>query len=610
MFDKMQKVFSVFFFSCVCFIVNAQNDTLYFDGTEESISINKYISYYGSDADESMDSVKRLFQKGGSDVQKKLPINFGSVNGFFWFSVVIKNVSGKDQDIFIDIKAPHIYQVYFYQANEQPSLLYKAGLYFPFRLRPAPVKYFAFPFTIKQGSSYTAIIQIHHINSLILPVYVETSRELLTSNYKESLGWGFWSGFISFCFLLALIAWVLIKRSVFVWYSLYMLSVVFYGLTEQGYSFQFLFPEHPEISAIAIVDAGLLPFMFMIKFTQSLLETKKYLKPSHVIINWVFGFLSVMMVLGFAIPDVMFKISPILLPLVNLIVLFSLGLLAFIGVRSLKTNRPVAVFYLTAYGILVVCSAIAILTFAFGVFNYFGPNPALFGYLFEAILLSIAIALFFQRINNERLQLSTKVASQQKEMYQHYIAGIEKERIRIAGELHDDVGSRLSFLKRLFHSGRDTSSVADQLDLLIHDVRQLSHELAPPMIQVSGLTPLLEKLISDQRQSTGIDIRFQSHNFHDELEPDQVQQVYRIVQEALNNVIQHAQASHAYIQIFGHPKSFDIVIEDNGRGFEVQKNEGIGLNQMKIRTETLGGRIEINSYPEKGTTLLIQIPIN
>ena len=92
--------------------------------------------------------------------------------------------------------------------------------------------------------------------------------------------------------------------------------------------------------------------------------------------------------------------------------------------------------------------------------------------------------------------------------------------------------------------------------------------------------------------------------------PPQIQQAYRIVQEALNNIIKHAEATRVDIQLFEHPTEIDIIIEDNGKGFDLTNTKDrFGLDQMHIRTESLGGRIEINSHPGKGTHILVQIPV-
>ncbi|MBS1557649.1 MAG: hypothetical protein JST69_02885 [Bacteroidetes bacterium] len=591
-------------------LAREQADTIYFDGTQSSIPINASIRYFSSPSDMNIDSAWHII-KNSNQIKRNPPINFGIVNGFFWLALTIKNTTNQNQNLYLKIKQPHLYQVYFFQVNRNPEFLYKGGMYFPFNMRPVPVRYFAFPLHCPAGAYYTALIKIHHVNSLSIPAYLETERELLVSNYRQNLGWGFWVGFIFFNSLFALMGWIVIRRSVFFWYFLYMLCVVLFGLTEQGYSFQFVFPDRPEFSTVSIIGTGILLSALMIKFTQSLLETKKYLPWSNRLINAIITLILSMIALGIIAPHFMFRITPWLLPFLNGVMLFSLALVAYIGIQSLKTNRTVALFYLIAYTVIVLCSTFTILDVAFGLFDYFGPNLILLGYLAEALLLSIAIALFFHRINTERLHLSAKVTTQQKEMYQQYISGIEKERSRIAGELHDDVGSRLSFLKRLIQNQQEQSKKAvDQLDVLINDIRKLSHDLAPPIAHISGLAPLLEKLVSDQRKVSGLDLKLQIHNFTDNLSPFQIQQIYRIVQEALSNIINHSKAKQGYVQIFGHEKYLDLMIEDNGKGFEPSTQDGFGLSQMRIRTDSLSGRIEINSHPGKGTIILVQVPFS
>ncbi|MBS1486655.1 MAG: hypothetical protein JST43_03630 [Bacteroidetes bacterium] len=601
-------LFTGFLFCCSP-AIRAQVDTVCFNGKESSLPVNSFLQYVSSPIDLPIDSVWHLFQQG-VNTQRDMPVNFGPVNGYFWMTLVVKNITDRPQDLFLKIKQPQIYQVYFFQVKQKPELLHQAGLYFPFYSRPMPIRSFAFPVHCLAGGSYTALIKIHHINSLSVPVYLETSTELFSSNYLQNLEWGFWAGFISFCSLLALIGWIVMRRSVFVWYFLYMLSVVLFGLTDQGFSFQFFYPNHPEVSPSVLIDSGALLFAFLIKFTQSLLETKKYFKYCHRVINFIFLFVIIMVALSYIAPGFMFNFAPLLFPFLNVVILFSFGLITYIGIRSLSTNRIVAIFFLASCGLLAICAVFTILDVSFGMFNYFGPNPILISYIAEATLLSIAIAFFFRQLNIEKLKLAKQVVAQQKEMYQQYILGIEKERSRIAGELHDDVGSRLSYLKRLIVGQQELSSkTVGQLDVLIGDVRRLSHDLAPPMASVAGLVPLLEKLIAEQAKATGISIYFQVHQFQGGLNSFQIRQVYRIVQEALHNAIRHAQPSQINIQIFGHGNSIDVVIEDNGKGFDITNTSGFGLSQMKIRAESLSGRIEINSHPEKGTTLLVQVPM-
>lgn len=590
----------------------AQTDTVRIHDGFNSLLAISHFRFFNTASEINADSAWQIFRGSLAPIQKLDRINIGPINGFYWLSTTLKNSSSENQDLYIQIRQPHIYRIKFYKTiGDSVKFLNETGIRYNFYSRPIGHRYFDFPISIKPDESVTILIMVHHINSLSLPIHLIKQQTAHQTNYTQNLAWGYWLGFLSFCSLFAFMASLLLRKSVFLWYFFYMLSAALYGFTDQGFGFQFLFPDQENLAALVIIQLGVYNFIFLIKFSQGLLQTKKYIPTIHRILSGIFVFLLVLLIAGVVLQGFMFRMSPIVLPIVNLVTIAGLILLAHSGIKTLSTNRLVAAFYLSAYLALVAAGVFSALNYGFGVYQYSGPNLILIAYFLEAIILSVALVILFRQVQNERSKLLVKVNSQQKEMYQQYINGIEKERSRIAGELHDDVGSRLSYLKRLLQThSEESNKTADQLEQLIQDVRQLSHDLAPPLAHVSGLIPLLEKLIGTQRQITGLNIKFQVHNFNETLNVVQIQQVYRIVQEALNNIIKHAEATHVDIQIFGHSQEIDITIDDNGKGFNVDKTEGLGLNQMKIRTESLGGKIEINSHPGKGTTILLQVPIS
>jgi len=193
-------------------------------------------------------------------------------------------------------------------------------------------------------------------------------------------------------------------------------------------------------------------------------------------------------------------------------------------------------------------------------------------------------------------------------MYENYIAGVERERNRIAGDLHDDIGSKLSHLQRILFPNKEDKQ-SQLMDEIIDDIRNISHDLAPTVAHLSGLLPLVEKLILKTRSESKIDVKLQTHDFKEVLSANQIIQVYRCLQEALNNIVKHSQATRVDLQLFGHENEVHVTVEDNGKGFDKSETtEGFGLSQMKIRAESLGGRIEINSHSGTGTLILLQIP--
>ena len=589
-----------------------QGDTLEIGNDFRQLQANSHFNYFNTEENMTAGDAWRVLKGHDERVKKVDRVNFGPVNGYYWLTLTLKNTSRKSQDLYLQIRQPHIYRMIFYQVRDDSIVsLSETGIHYNFYQRPSPHRYFDFPIHCDGGESFTILLMVHQINSLTLPIYLSTEEEVQENIYNQNLIWGYWFGFLSFCALFAFIASIILRKSVFLWYFLYIFSAALYGFTEQGYGFQFFFPGWADVEAPVIVQLGAYVFIFLIKFSQGLLDTRKHLFTVHRILNGLFYFVLALILAAYVMPGIMFTYSTIVLPVVNVVMLSGLALLAFSGIKTFFTNRIIAVFYLIAYTTLVAASTYSILNYGFGVMQYVGPNPVLIAYFFEAMLLSVALVILFRQIQMERTRLVVELADQQKNMYQQYIDGIEKERSRIAGELHDDVGSRLSHLKRLLQTHSEESlRTAEQVEQLIKDVRQLSHDLSPPLALVTGLEPLLEKLIADTRRASGLDIKFQVYNLKEGLTPAQIQQAYRIVQEALNNIIKHAEATRVDVQLFEHPTEIDIIIEDNGKGFDVTNTKDrFGLDQMRIRTESLGGRIEINSHPGKGTHILVQIPV-
>ncbi len=602
------KLYHIFLF---CFLpfspLFAQTDTLKVgDGFKETPA-NSHFAYFNTGEALSADSAWKVFTHQPGAIRQLDKINFGPINGYYWLTLTLKNVSNQKQELFLDIRQPHLYRLVFYRVEgDSVNSMYETGIHFNFYQRPTHHRFFDFPISCERGESFTMLVMVQHYNSLSLPMWITTRETLHENSYSQNLLWGFWTGFLSFCAVFALVAALLLRRVIFIWYFLYILSAAAYGFTSEGFGFQYLFPGLADFDAPAIIQLGTYGFIFLIKFSQGLLETRKYLPRVHKMLNILFYFILALIVAGWLFGEFMFRYSTVIIPIINIVMLTGLSLLAYSGVKALFTNRIIGIFYLVAYGTLVAASGFSIMTYAFGATQYFDLNPVLIAYFFEAMLLSVALVILFRQIQRERSALMVQVSTQQKQMYQQYIDGIEKERSRIAGELHDDIGSRLSHLKRGIQQSAESAS--GQLDGIINDIRMLSHDLAPPAAHVSGLMPLVEKLIVVARKNSSVDIKLQQFDYQERLQPNQIQQVYRILQELLHNITAHSKAGRADIQLFGYDDHLNITVEDDGIGFNIDQHRGFGINQVTVRTESLGGRIEINSRPGKGTQVLIEIP--
>ncbi len=205
----------------------------------------------------------------------------------------------------------------------------------------------------------------------------------------------------------------------------------------------------------------------------------------------------------------------------------------------------------------------------------------------------------------------------------------EDEGIRIAREIHDELGSALTSLKwsllRLdkVYSGDgnpDSQSGAREeidgmvglVDTTINTVRRIASELRPGVLDDLGLIPAIEWHAQQFQEHTGIVCRFDSLIENVELNRDQATTVFRIFQEAMTNILRHAQAAKVNIIIEEEEDEFVLEIKDNGRGISESERLGLrslGLLGMRERAHSIGGKVEINGSAGKGTVLTVRLPI-
>ncbi|NDI98046.1 sensor histidine kinase [Flavobacterium sp. LaA7.5] len=204
------------------------------------------------------------------------------------------------------------------------------------------------------------------------------------------------------------------------------------------------------------------------------------------------------------------------------------------------------------------------------------------------------------------------------------LEGQEKERQRIANELHDNLGSMLATLKINFENlklrkseiNEDENRLYQKTDDLIEEayqkVRRLAHAKNAGVYASEGLIPALKKLVQKVSIPKKLKVDFIPYGFNERLDNSQEITIFRIVQELITNIIKHAQATEASIQLTHHDDLINIIIEDNGVGFSTDKmnaEDGMGIAAIQKKTEQLGGSFIIDSTPGKGTTILIDLPI-
>jgi PAS domain S-box-containing protein len=205
------------------------------------------------------------------------------------------------------------------------------------------------------------------------------------------------------------------------------------------------------------------------------------------------------------------------------------------------------------------------------------------------------------------------------------ISAQEEERKRISRELHDDLSQKLALLAfdasgLLAEPAPPAEKMKEQLvtfrarvEQLAQDVRQISHQLHPSVLDDLGLSAALSELCEEFSAKEGIEVVFEPERLPKDLPVDIASCLYRVAQEALHNVFKHARASQARLRMSGSADGIHFSIHDNGIGFDSEaglSRPGIGVVSMKERVALLHGEYSIKSQPGKGTDISVFVPLS
>lgn len=203
------------------------------------------------------------------------------------------------------------------------------------------------------------------------------------------------------------------------------------------------------------------------------------------------------------------------------------------------------------------------------------------------------------------------------------LKGEEQERTRLAQDLHDGLGGMLSGIKYSLHTVKGNLIMTnenakafersiDMLDSSIAEMRRVAHNMMPEALVKFGLDTALRDFCNDINQSGALNVTYQSIGMKDvTFEQTKAVTVYRIVQELLNNIIKHASAENALVQVAYDNNQMAITVEDDGKGFEtaiLKQSKGIGWGNIQNRIEFLKGKCDVDSRKGQGTSVHLVIP--
>ncbi|MGG7549037.1 sensor histidine kinase [Chryseobacterium arthrosphaerae] len=236
-------------------------------------------------------------------------------------------------------------------------------------------------------------------------------------------------------------------------------------------------------------------------------------------------------------------------------------------------------------------------------------------------LLAVTLVIFYyfsnKKITKNLLQKKELEIRYEKDLTHAIISSQEKERLRIAQDLHDDISSKLSVVSLNIHLLDSDSLTREEYTELKNKIinlvnttaesaRQISHDLLPPVLEKFGLHAAIDALCSEINMSKTVQVSYSNSLYFAKAEDEKNLHIFRVLQELINNSVKHGESTRIQIEFKGKEGKNTCIYKDNGKGFDPEKNalkEGLGLRNIRSRVELINGTLRIESENRKGITV-------
>jgi signal transduction histidine kinase len=599
-----------------CFALNvlcAQNDTLFFDNEFDKIDLNKISNRYSTNKDIA---ISEAYNSSFSFKNRSNKFAFFDVNedfGFLTFS--ISNKTNTNQKLVIEIYNALINKIVFYEKiNASFKLINESGTDFSFSSRLINNRNFLYPIQLNPNETKSYVFQFKKSKiSIVVPAKIWSERAYTKQSNLQYLIIGLYFGLCIISILISLYTFTILRKNLYILYAFYIISLGLYLSSYLGLYFQYFVYNHNYYNKYIHVFFTVSSLALFILFALKVLNSKQH---APKVTKFLISFLIVTIVIRFSefiLPKSFFiEIKSMVIRFWYMSIIVMNAIIVLLVIKSYKHQKKVTLFFAFAYSFLGLGSIITIINLATGYINafYYGLPIVFYASFLEIVFLTFTIVFMVKEIYDERNVLSKQLVHQQRQFLSAFMKGEEKERDRIGKELHDNIGSKLSYLKRFIYEKFKDSDVDIAVDDLCNDVRNLSHEISQSELKLVGLVSALSDLAQNYSSGTHLNVEFNSYYPPKNISENISNNLFRIVQEALNNIIKHADASHVDIQLIGHRENITIAIEDDGKGFDSNSQKvGLGLKNIVSRAQQLNGELSIDSKINSGTSVLIIVPL-
>lgn len=560
------------------------------------------------DVEAAWQSIRREGRTGSLD--------YGLTRSFYWLGAEMENPGGRDRWI-LEIKNPHIRYVELYVRPGDEATwtrVERTGHGTRFDSRSIRHNYYALPLAFNGPERMQVLIMLDNVRASInYPATVWREASFVEYQQRQYLLNGLYFGGFILVIMASAAAFLLFGNSLYWWFVLHVFLTGLYVFADLGYAFQYLYPWSDSLNIYIRIYLSLLWALVFCRFSQRYFTTRVHAPVMHRLLHAGMIAAAATMLLH---PPIEAFYRPLITP--YLVLLFGVLLAVMLitlatGLSMHRKTYHASMLYLLAFSFLLVGGALTVIE----EFGAMIELPVRFSTLqlgsgLQVLVLTFGITWIMKKRSDRQSAMKSRIGRLKAQTLQSHIQGMEEERRRIAMNLHDAIGNRMGRLKRMMdEKGTSTEAFREEISQLAREVRSISHELSPPGLQTAGLEQQVRNLVRETDEQSTVRYRLHCLDVPADLPKPAALQVYRVIQEAVNNIEKHSRASTADIQLIGYGDELVITIEDDGVGLpeDEHNREGMGLRNMRERIAHLGGTMELASQPGRGVQCMMVIPL-
>lgn len=585
--------------------------------------------YFLEDSDLSpLEAFDKYIKGDFAQIKGRAKFNEGYQTSDWWFGITKENPTDKEQLYGLAPYNAAIFKVNFFEFDDQGNLVDtdSAGYSIPVSLGnsnarndftaaifpPKSRKYFLMKIDYNGGRSGTVFFLVSSFFSQLEDVW---------RGYYEGHFIGIYTAVVAIAFL----GFLFFRKKVFLYLSAYSFCGLVNSMDNDRILYLILGDEVYTLLGSWLFPLNFLLWMlFIILFSIEIFKVfgkrVRLIPGLYPIINLQFAFLILLVGSHFFFES---KQLVFFYSLCHYLGFLDIALFLVFCVLQVKVNPGLTAFVFFSKVLLVIDIGLVF-------FIHLGSTLILpielyfiqFGLMLDLLLITSGMLYNYFSSQEEKNQLLMEQTETEKKILRLSIEAQDKERQRIAKDLHDDLGSNLAMIKlrteMLLENQKNGNSnslreIHSMLDGACKDLRYISHELMPADLSTKVMRTMIEELVEKLSVQHKVAIKYHVDDIPT-LPIDTKVNLFRIIKELMNNVLKHAQASEAAIQLFHIPNSPTIVLEisDNGKGMPKEvlegKSNGMGLKNLEKRVEYLKGTLNIQSSG-LGTSVQIEVPL-